>query len=297
MQDRKPHSDHDWAIHAINIHGIFFERWCRGIVDASDKWRLQETNYPVAVRGKESALDIWAVFRSKGQQLSLLIECKKNNPDFVDWNFIAKDPKTEPHVIHIHNDEIASPGARWTPRAVFAPLRSMRFVRTVADDGRETKGSYTSNPKAKDSEKTKTSNDAIAKAANQVALATQAIVEEQMKHLAYLRHSQQPPWARQAFLPVIVTSARVFSCEVKATDVDPKTGEVPFDKVKRAETPILFYEYPLPRHLQNEPADLVAALTDDSLRHFAQMNILLVQSEHFPDLLRQIGEDFERFSW
>lgn len=26
---KPPSTDHEWIIHSINIHGVFFERWCQ----------------------------------------------------------------------------------------------------------------------------------------------------------------------------------------------------------------------------------------------------------------------------
>jgi len=95
-----PQSDHDWTIHSLNIHGIFFERWCRKIIRGSSSWALVSTNYPVAYKPidshwtwRESELDIRAIhggYQGRSQNrlyLTLLIECKKNNPEFGEWIF------------------------------------------------------------------------------------------------------------------------------------------------------------------------------------------------------------------
>src|SRR5207249_7851953 len=42
-----PVSDHDWTVHSINIHGVFFERWCQKVVSETPGWSLDSTNYPV----------------------------------------------------------------------------------------------------------------------------------------------------------------------------------------------------------------------------------------------------------
>jgi hypothetical protein len=43
---------------------------------------------------------------------------------------------------------------------------------------------------------------------------------------------KKPPWVDQVFLPVIVTSARVFICDFKPEDIDPVTGEIPYSKAQ-----------------------------------------------------------------
>ncbi len=82
------------TITALNIHGNFFERWCRSMVARTRGWRVRTTNYPVEfpppsgpVRGHESNLDIRAEHAEGTNVLTLAVECKKHNPEFVDWIF------------------------------------------------------------------------------------------------------------------------------------------------------------------------------------------------------------------
>jgi hypothetical protein len=89
-----PSTDSEWTIHSINIHGVFFERWCQQAIESVNGWKVEATQYPVdfisqngRVRGNESALDIRAELNHESLHITLLIECKKNNPDFVNWIF------------------------------------------------------------------------------------------------------------------------------------------------------------------------------------------------------------------
>ncbi len=90
----QPDTEDEWKIHVLNIHGTFFERWCAEIVKNSKGFVLEATNYPVeflpsnnGVRGKESTLDIRARINDNDKLLTLIIECKKNNPEYTDWIF------------------------------------------------------------------------------------------------------------------------------------------------------------------------------------------------------------------
>src|ERR1700730_1636817 len=90
-------TEHDWTFHSINIHGFFFERWCQPVVAEAEGWTLDAVHYPVEfpppsapLRGTESALDIRASRGESDNRLCLLIECKKNNPEFVDWVFFQR---------------------------------------------------------------------------------------------------------------------------------------------------------------------------------------------------------------
>src|SRR5438067_1186455 len=73
----------EWTIHALNIHGVFFERRCESLVADTPGWKVLATNYPVEFpppngpwRGKESSLDIWARRDSEPSWVvDTLIEC------------------------------------------------------------------------------------------------------------------------------------------------------------------------------------------------------------------------------
>jgi hypothetical protein len=98
-----PQTENEWKIHSLNIHGLFFEPWCQSVVDGSQVWRVADANYPVASSfstsaslSKESSLDLrLEMAKSEDRRPTLLVECKKNNPEFVDWIFF---PRSEQQV-------------------------------------------------------------------------------------------------------------------------------------------------------------------------------------------------------
>jgi hypothetical protein len=103
------------------------------------------------------------------------------------------------------------------------------------------------------------------------------------------------PWAQQVFIPIIATTAKLLLCEFNAGDVDTMTGEIEYSKATLTPQPYIVYEYPLPRHLQSAPADLVNALSTDSLDRFARMHIVVVNSESLETLLKDFGEQSQEF--
>lgn len=297
-----PTSDHEWAVHAVNIHGVFFERWCQKAMADTGVWRIRSTNFPVEypppngpLRGTERTLDIRAELRRDDRLLTLLIECKKNNPEFVNWILFPKYPlprMTSLVAYQIENFPRQAPAVGWD---VGSSIKTISSAIPVTDEARETRGSYTA---YKNGDKTKTSNAAITEAAHQVALATQAMMVEEIGFSKALGMSSSPPpvpWAKQVFLPVIVTSAHIFSCEFSPGDVDPTTGEIPYAKVTLNEWPYLIFEYALPRHLQSSPADLVYMLTHDSVELFIRMHILVVYSGKFVEVLNDIASSADQF--
>ena len=94
------------------------------------------------------------------------------------------------------------------------------------------------------------------------------------------------PWQTQHLLPVIVTTARLYTCDFDPKDVDDRTGEIDSPKATINECSELVYEYALPKHLQFYPAERITILEADSLEMFVRMHIFIVQSQHFKEFLK-----------
>lgn len=298
----KPVTDEEWTIHALNIHGTFFERWCAEIINKTDGYRLEAQNYPVefprpnnGVRGKESALDIRAATIDYNRLLTLIIECKKNNPEFVDWIFFPVQSRFRcVEVPIIINETLISSPIGWEVKT----NRTQTYFDKIpfTDDAREAKGNYQSI--SKESTKTKTSNASISEAAYQVSLATQAILQEEIDRSQRLTNAAgetTKTWEKQILLPVIVTTARLFVCEFNPADIDASTGEIPFEKAELIEHPQIIFNYPLPRHLQYIPSGSEPIGKYFELEKFMQLQIMVVHSTNFPNFLQSMKYDESPF--
>jgi hypothetical protein len=152
MHATGPASDDEWTIHALNIHGVFFERWCEKTVADTPGWRVRSTNYPGEfpppngpLRGKESTLDIRAERMASGQLLTLTVECKKNNPEFVDWVFFRKQPRQGGMggfaVFRVENiARQQAEGEGWEPNTSIRMLETSVPLCDEARDKRELRG-------------------------------------------------------------------------------------------------------------------------------------------------------------
>ena len=291
----KPETEREWTIHSINIHGVFFERWCQQVIRDADGWWLEDSNYPVAfpprnkegLEPKESALDVRASSEYRKGKLNLLIECKKNNPEFIDWIFFKKDLRTATEVQAIKDPRNPQTGP--APHYFCQPFRTL----PIADEARETRGTYQAYSDQR-SNKTKTSNTAVTDASRQVALATQAIVYEDWRKI---RENQgKGEHEIQCFFPLIVTSANLFICNFNPKDVSEGTGEIPFDKVELEEMPYLIYEFPLPHHLQSTHLyPDKSSLNPYQLRQHTRLDIAVVNSRKFNDFLGFIKRHMDYF--
>jgi hypothetical protein len=287
-------TEHEWTVHSINIHGLFFERWCQQVVADAEGWTLDAVNYPVEFpppngpwRGKESALDIRASRGESINRLCLLIECKKNNPGFVDWVFFQKPKErtTQGFIVsQVANTLREAPNQGWDTASAINHLTST-FV--ITDEARETRANYLELRNT--GNKTKTSNAAIQEAAYQVSLAKQAVLYEDVeicKRLQKLSPHAQPPWKRKLYFPTIVTTARLFVCEFDSRAVNPATGEINTTEAALSERDAIVFEYALPRHLQMAPLNVAEAYKEGLADAFTRLHILVVQSQQFPAFLK-----------
>ena len=269
---------------------------------------MVSTNYPVAYKPadshwpwKESELDVRAIHggyqgrSAPRRHLTLLVECKKNNPELVEWVFFATGPgglnyfpcvETRSSQSHVNEPEVRS------------HLLQCALNLTVADEARETRGAYTEyldrykGKAVPPKDTTRTSNDAITKATHQVALATQAVVAEEAGlagSFGRFNPEEETLTDKHVFLPAVVTSARLSVCEFDDGDVDPERGEIPYDRVKVTPAPYLIYRIPLPPHLQRRPEPSVKeAIVYGSHEVHTRMDVLIVHSGAFAGFLKDI---------
>lgn len=286
----------EWTIHALNIHGVFFERRCANAVTETPSWKVLSTNYPVEYpppngpwRGKESSLDIWARRDNDPNcVVDVLIECKKANPEFINWVFFPKPESTTPSpfsfakAVNTPNPSGAGP---WSTQV---SLQGGTCNLAFANDAREVKGDYL---KHQGGNKTKTSNAAIQEAASQVALASRAIVHEETSLLEKACTSPEhpaPPWSSKGYVPMIVTTARLFRIDFSPNSTDLGSGEIGLQEATLTPIQSILYEYALPKRLQFSPAQPLHVLTSGDSDTFSRMHILVVHAEALSGFLSNL---------
>ena len=277
----------EWTIHALNVHGVFFERRCVTLVGDTAGWKVLATNYPVEyppsngpLRGKESALDIWARRNSDPSLVvDALVECKKANPEFVNWVFFPKPDFPTPSRFSFTRADNKSSEAGAGSWSTQVSLRDGTATISMASDAREVRGDYS---KYQGGNKTKTSNAAIQEAAYQVALATRAIVHEELSLLGKACKSADhptPPWMSKAYVPLIVTTAKLFRVDFQSHATKLDSGEIDLHDATFVPVRSILYEYALPKHLQFSPAEPLQILKSGNSDAFSRMHIFVVHAE------------------
>ena len=301
----EPQSHHDWTVRALNIHGAIFERWTEHVFrNAAKPWTIVATQYPVEFpppigpsRGRESVLDVWGEYRLGERWLSMLVECKKNDPRFVDWVFF---PAGEPEANQISMSGIQVRQHYFNPEEPDEPRDHVEVVRMVdvedkerplaaiTNEARETRGKYEDNKRG---DFTRTSTKAIHEAAHQVALATQAITSEQVSMTqTRLDEGQWPKssWRRRLILPAIVTTAHLYVAELDPAKINQESGTIEPDNVTLHRADWLWYLYPLPRHLQFSTTQAHILLEEGLSYLFTKLPIAVIRSAFLPTFLEKL---------
>lgn len=285
----EPISEHDWTIHALNIHGTFFERWSAAFISHQPGWEVAATQYPVRfppdanVHGNASAIDIVAQTLRRHKLTTLVVECKKNNPEFVNW--ILFPVQSYPQL----SIPLLTYGSFGTADAAWRMVRQLVASRMpIVDDARETRGQYAKHKKRDD--KTRTTKATISEAAYQTALGAQALAWDELSRAKSVDAApvewEPREWKEEAFLPVILTTANLRIAEFDPAKVSPTTGEIAYADVNFRDVPFALYDYALPRHLHLPSSPLETLPTQDSVNLWSRLTIAIVNSEHLVEFLR-----------
>lgn len=270
--------DQERMTHALNVEGIFFQSKCAKEVEKAG-FELRFMEYPVSYpknkpieKTVESTLDIFAEkianphFDSKKWAINLLIECKKANPKFKDWVFFKKI-KT-----HLGTDELLlnatmlkniKRGKHWkinfdkivtkepfqyfeqnyisVPPDIKNPIRQSL---DICYDGRELKGDY------EKKNAWKSSTERIQSACMQISIALRSFMFETFQYQFKLFFEKMDPDDINYYIPIIITTANLFTVDYKIKDIDLGKGEIEESKPKFDSVPWLVYEYPLESYLQ-----------------------------------------------
>jgi hypothetical protein len=266
----------------LSYHGHPFQyRTLKAAADAysskRSRWRFRVAEFPVAVRGRPTRIDY--VLQLQEQPTYLVVECKRADPKLKLWAF-AKAPYVK------FGDEgerfirqcLKLPGgSEWggpQPFTEETPITDAYYI------AREMKA-----PHEKGDDAPSGGREAIEDAASQASLALNGLVD--------LFATKAQATGRNAvfkFVPLIVTTAQLFTADVDFAEASLESGKITAADVQNwTEREWLFYQYPVSPGIQHSAVkplynahemDLAKVLTADYLR-----TIVVVQGKHFAEFL------------
>lgn len=288
-QNMKPESDKEWKINSLNIRGLFFQRLIISLIKQHRQLHLKNIDYPVLFPKdsnntfrSESLLDVYAYNRYRFRfpvDINLLIECKKVNPNSIDWIFFPKYPPVDnPYVTLLVVSNEGEKDEKVNPTYEYETIHSHNFC--VADEAIETQGNGRN---VENINNEKTSNSTITDVSYQATLATHAIANEDYEKSA--KRATDPPFIINFYIPIIVTTANLFVSEYDPGITSIETGEVPYEEVELKPIDKLFFEYSIPPHLQIRPDKWWIMDRSKETDRYTRRHILIVNSNHFEETM------------
>jgi hypothetical protein len=230
--DREGHSFHQRVLH---------EGWLiAGRMNGTEhRLSFEVSEFPVQTRGKDSRVDFILRIKSvwSSPPILLVCECKRSNPAFADWCF-ARTPYVN---------------RRALPRVIVDRLTVDKNTRTMLSTavsiastvapyqvGLPVKGDEKGDPIDKGNPR-----EAIERAAGQVMQGLNGFAD-------FLHANKQVLGADETLLvPVIFTTAVLYTSEVNLADATLETGALPVDRVDVQRCAWLWFQYPVSSSLRH----------------------------------------------
>ena len=218
--------------HGYGFHYSVIKTADRLFPDKSS-WIFVAAEVPVAVRGQDTRIDF--ILKHKILPIYLICECKRANPALNSWCFLRAPYVNRNRV----TTDLITEGVKYDPevaaeRRIITGPKYPGYSDFVYGLAFEMKSEEKGDP-------TGTGRGEMEKAATQVMRGLNGFVEFFSDHSEVL---QNGPSGERAFLiPVIFTTAQVFTTETDVSAADVKTGKLAMDEISITERPWLWYRY------------------------------------------------------
>jgi hypothetical protein len=176
-------------------------------------WRVEAVEFPVELRGRPTHIDCVLRHRRAGAiDLRIVAECKRANPALSSWCFIRRSPESR-HGRHVYAEQVRTTNEGNYARAVdlwpsdrvydvALPIRNRTERGDAAGEGR----------------------DVIDKAVTQAMTGLSGLLEFIAPRRFLLSGRTEGHFAR--LLPVVFTTARLWTTDAALSDSDLLTGNV-----------------------------------------------------------------------
>jgi hypothetical protein len=237
---------------ALDAGGFPFQyavlRYCEELFAAKKTlWTVEASEFPVDVGSANTHIDfiLHAYHRDSGRHAFLVCECKRVNPAFADWGFVRSKPLSLRK-----NQGLAIFEAVWieqaTGKLLTGPIALAQRTEPF-DVATEIKGAARGDP-------SDVGRRAIENAATQVCRGVSGLINFFKDHPHVIGGA--PP---AVVVPVIFSTAHVYSSDSDVADTDINTGEL-IDDVNAHAAEWLWYQYNLSSPLRHSaPKDIPTA--------------------------------------
>ena len=275
----------------LNRHGYGFQysviRFIENLYKGQPDWELEESEFPVAVRNMQTRIDF--IFRKRAPLVYLVGECKRVNPAFSNWCF-ANSPFARPNS---RSDKIilqsawAAPQSRTSASGMIPDINKRMLTGVLSAEAPKIYRVGLTVKSDQPGDRAGKTTDAIEDAAGQVCKGLNGFIE--------FFHSQRqtmPEGTKLYFLPVIFTTARLWTTDTDLASANIDIGEFEAGSVALKEANWIWYQYNISPALKHtlpvdeadhrNPFDLNRALELEFTRTIAIVSVNGIQ-----DFLRQ----------
>lgn len=223
------------------------------------QWYFEAAEYPVSVGGFDTRIDF--ILRSQDAQATywdcfLISECKRVDPALSNWVFVRTPHDSERVILEkLLFSDPNFPTATGEP--VFSEIKNTYNIGLEVSSGR--KGDSSGRGRGQ-----------IEEAATQVCKHLNGIVEEFKRREDFLKKAQSVH-----FLPVIFTTAQIWTSEVDIGGADLQTGDFELKDIDAKRKNRIWLQYHLSPGIkhsvrsQKSPKGLREALAEDYIRTIA----------------------------
>lgn len=279
-------------IDGLNASGYPFQQRCLDELQEVPNWRITTNEYPVSVLGQDTKIDIVL----KSNQFFLIIECKRADPNYLRWvfpeqvrNVAIRVRATQLYIQEIRGNETFRQGQRSQikpePVSVLAHVNDDELrvaswglevlTRVNKNSGRSVKPSRT---------------EAIEDACYQVFKGLGGFVLEQVQQLV-----KHPETGGSYFLPVIVTTANLYTAQYDVSKIDLGNGKLPQEEANLEEAKWLVLDYGVGDSIQVAPvSDVYVGRDPEEIRkRYKSKGVLVVNAVHLKEFFSRLYINLE----
>ena len=263
----------------LNSHGYSFQH---AVIQAakeaceakSSSWIFEASEFPVQANGKSTKIDFILKSNDKDHNYCLIAECKRVNPAYGYWCFARA-----PIVSCNRSADRFNIESLWRNRYE-EPLKVQVHGELISDRLSYHIGIAVKDNKAKGDTSGKSDHDAIEMAASQVSLGINGLIQLSV-------HVKDMVLFRRGFIPVIFTTASLWTSDCNLAKTDLATGNIDLSNTKLEERPWILYQYHLAPGIKHAVESCQSSKDLSSILDFYYLRtIAIVNANHIGEFLK-----------